>query len=121
MSADTVDTADTGAPPRPRRRATLWIALAFLLAFLWQVYGAVSNLVVWLGFAGVMGRQLTATAWVVLLLGIAIPVVAYAAALLLGRRRRPAGFALVLVLALCASQALSLSQLAFFLSVIGAL
>ncbi|MBW4041148.1 MAG: hypothetical protein HIU86_03340 [Acidobacteria bacterium] len=113
--------AEVVAPPRARRGARIGIALAFLLAFLWQVYGAVSNLVVWLGFAGVLGSGLTATAWVVLLLGIAIPVVAYAAAVVLGRTRRPLGFALVLVLALCASEALSLSQLAFFLSVVGAL
>jgi hypothetical protein len=110
-------------PARPTRRPTrrIVIAVLFLLAFLWQVYGAVSNLAVWLGFADVVGQQLTATAWIVLLLGVAIPVVAYAAAILLGRRRSPLGFALVLVLALCASEALSLSQLAFFLSVVGAL
>jgi hypothetical protein len=110
-------------PARAARRpvARILIAVLFLLAFLWQVYGAVSNLIVWIGFAGVMGQQLTATAWIVLLLGIAIPVVAYAAAIVLGRRRAPLGFALVLVLALCASEALSLSQLAFFLSVVGAL
>ncbi|MGT2425125.1 hypothetical protein [Amnibacterium kyonggiense] len=112
--------ATTAAAPR-RRGARIGIALLFLLAFLWQVYGAVSNLVVWLGFARVMGQQLTATAWVVLLIGIAIPVAGWAAGVVLGRRRSPLGFALVLVLALCASQALSLSQLAFFLSVIGAL
>lgn len=97
------------------------MAVLFLLAFLWQAYGAVSNLVAWLGFATVLREQLTATAWVVLLLGIAIPIVAYAAAVLLGRRRSPIAFALVMVLALCASEALSLSQLAFFLSVVGAL
>ena len=116
-------TADALAPVTPRRRLCLrvLIAVLFLLAFLWQVYGAVSNLLVWLGFANVLGQQLTATAWVVLLLGIAIPVVAYVAAVVLGRRRAPVGFALVLVLALCASEALSLSQLAFFLSVVGAL
>jgi hypothetical protein len=108
-------------PGRGRLGARIAIAAAFLLAFLWQVYGAVSNLVVWLGFAGSLGRQLTATAWIVLVIGIAIPVVAYAAGVFLGRRRRPAVLALVLLLALCASQALSLSQLAFFLSVVGAL
>jgi hypothetical protein len=97
------------------------IAVLFALAFVWQVYGAVSNLIVWIGFANVLGEQLTATAWVVLLLGIAIPVVAFAAGVVLGRKRTPLGFALVLVLALCASEALSLSQLAFFLSVVGAL
>jgi hypothetical protein len=109
--------ARTGSRLGPR----IGIAAAFLLAFLWQVYGAVSNLVVWLGFAGSLGQGLTATAWVVLLLGIAIPVVAYAAGVVLGGRRRPGPFALVLLLALCASEALSLSQLAFFLSVVGAL
>ena len=113
--------ADTAAPPRTRRIAWIWIAALFSLAFLWQVYGAVSNLVAWLGFANVLGEQLTATAWVVLLLGIAIPVVAFVAAVLLGRRRSRVGFALVLLLAVCVSEALSLSQLAFFLSVIGAL
>lgn len=106
---------------RSRRAVRISIAVVFLLAFLWQCYGAVSNLVVWLGFAGVMGRQLSATAWLVLLLGIAIPVVAAAAAVALGWRRSTGVFALALLLALCASQALSLSQLAFFLSVIGAL
>jgi hypothetical protein len=109
------------APQRSRLGVRIAIAVAFLLAFLWQVYGAVSNLLVWLGFAGALGRQLTATAWVVLIIGIAIPVVAYIAGVVLGRRRRPGGFALVLLLALCASEALSLSQLAFFLSVVGAL
>lgn len=109
------------AAPPARRGARIGIAVAFALAFLWQVYGAVSNLLAWLGFATVLGQQLTGTAWVVLLLGIAIPVAAFVAALLLGRKRRPVGFALVLVLALCASEALSLSQLAFFLSVVGAL
>jgi hypothetical protein len=107
------------ARPRPGPRTA--VAVAFLLAFLWQLYGAVSNLLVWLGFAGTLGRQLTATAWVVLLIGIAIPVAAFAAGMVLGRRRRAAVLALVLLLALCVSQALSLSQLAFFLSVVGAL
>lgn len=113
----------TAVRPRPRSRlgARIAVALAFLLAFLWQVDGAVSNLLVWLGFAGSLGRQLTATAWIVLLIGIAIPVVAYAAAVVLGRRRRAGVLALVLLLALCVSEALSLSQLAFFLSVVGAL
>ena len=109
------------APQRSRAGVRIAIAVAFLLAFLWQVYGAVSNLLVWLGFAGALGRQLTATAWVVLVIGIAIPVVAYVAGVVLGRRRRSGGLALVLLLALCASEALSLSQLAFFLSVVGAL
>jgi hypothetical protein len=120
VSAPAADGVVTGTS-RPRRGARIAVAALFLLAFLWQLYGAVSNLVVWLGFAVAMGRQLSATAWLVLLLGIVIPVVAAAVGVVLGRKRRPAVFALVLLLALAASQALSLSQLAFFLSVIGAL
>jgi hypothetical protein len=57
----------------------------------------------------------------VLLLGIAIPVVGSVVGLALGRKRRPAPFALILLLALCVSEALSLGQLAFFLSVTGTL
>jgi hypothetical protein len=109
------------AQPTWRRAPRVLVVVLFLLGFLWQVYGAVSNLVVWLNFAGLMGSGLSAFAWVVLLAGIAIPVAAFVAALLVARRRRVASLALVLVLALCVSEALSLSQLAFFLSVIGAL
>lgn len=110
------------APARTARLAPrIAVAAVLALAFLWQVYGAVSNLAVWLRFANLMGSGLSAFAWIVLLAGIAIPAVAYAAALVLGRRRPARSLALILVLALCVSEALSLSQLAFFLSVIGAL
>lgn len=113
-------TAVEAAPSR-RLLPRVVVALLFLLAFAWQVYGAISNLVVWLGFAALMGRGLSAFAWVVLLVGVVIPVIGYVAALVAGRRRRTGTLALILLLALCVSQALSLSQLAFFLSVIGAL
>jgi hypothetical protein len=108
-------------PPRPALAGRIAVAAAFLLAFLWQVWGAISNLVVWLTFAGLRGGGLTATAWIVLIAGIAIPVAAYIAGVVAGRRRRPGPLALILLLALCVSQALSLDQLSFFLSVIGAL
>ena len=85
------------------------------------MYGAISNLVVWVRFAAVLGGPLSAFAWVVLVLGVVIPVAA-------ARRRPGAGppqprgaLALILLVALCVSEALSLSQLAFFLSVVGAL
>lgn len=108
-------------PPVGRLAPRVGLAALLLLAFLWQVYGAVSNLVAWLGFAGLMGSGLSATAWLVLVAGIVIPIAAFVAAVVAGGRRRLLSFALVLVLALCVSQALSFSQLAFFLSVIGAL
>ena len=110
-----------GTAPARRRLPRVVVAVLFLLAFAWQVYGAVSNLVVWLGFAALMGRGLSAFAWIVLLAGIVIPVAAFVLALVSGLRRRTGPLALILLLALCVSQALSLSQLAFFLSVIGAL
>jgi hypothetical protein len=113
--------AGTTTTPAGRLAPRIAVAAAFALGFLWQVYGAVSNLLVWLNFAGLMGSGLSAFAWVVLLVGIVIPVAAFGAALLVGRRRTARSLALVLVLALCVSEALSLSQLAFFLSVIGAL
>ncbi|WP_375388947.1 hypothetical protein [uncultured Amnibacterium sp.] len=109
--------AERAARPAPR----IAVTILFSLGFLWQVYGAVSNLIVWLTFAGSMGSGLSAVAWIVLLAGIVVPVVAFAAAVVVGRRRRAGSLALVLLLALCVSEALSLSQLAFFLSVIGAL
>ncbi|HEV7623909.1 MAG TPA: hypothetical protein VGO26_07225 [Amnibacterium sp.] len=106
-------TAVVEAPPtRPGLR--LAIALAFLLAFLWELLGAVSNLLAWAGFAAALHRQLSAFAWLVLGGGVLVPVVAYALAVLLGRRRTPGTFALILLVAYAASQALTLSLLAFF-------
>ena len=101
------------APPR-RPGLRLAIALAFLLAFLWELLGAVSNLLAWAGFAAVLHRQLSAFAWLVLGAGVLLPVVAYVLAVLLGRARRPGTLALMLVVAYAASQALTLSLLAFF-------
>jgi hypothetical protein len=115
-------TAQQAAPrSAPRLGPRILVAALFLLGFLWQVYGAVSNLVVWVRFAGLMGSGLSAFAWIVLLAGIVIPVAAFAAAVVVGRRRALGSLALILLLALCVSEALSLTQLAFFLSVIGAL
>jgi hypothetical protein len=108
-------------PARARLGARIVIAVAFLLAFGWQIFGAVSNLLAWIRLAVLAGGQLTATAWVVLILGIAIPTVVYVVALVFARRRSPLPLALILVLALCVSEALSLAQLAFFLSVVGSL
>ena len=113
----TAEVRPTGSRPGAR----VAIAVAFLLAFGWQIFGAVSNLLAWIRLAVLAGGQLTATAWVVLILGIAIPTVVYVVAVVFARKRRPAPFALILVLALCVSEALSLAQLAFFLSVVGSL
>jgi hypothetical protein len=109
----------TVTAPARRPGARLAVALAFLLAFLWELLGAASNLLAWAGFAAVLHRQLSAFAWTVLLVGIAIPAVAYGAAVVLGRGRPPGSLALLLLVAFCASEALSLGVLAFFQAAIG--
>ena len=100
------------SPRRPGLR--LAIALAFLLVFLWELLGAVSNLLAWAGFAAVLHRQLSAFAWLVLGGGVLVPIAAYVLAVVLGRGRTPGTLALMLVVAYAASQALTLSLLAFF-------
>jgi hypothetical protein len=100
--------------PRSRPGVRLAVALAFLLAFLWELLGAVSNLLAWAGFAAVLHRQLSAFAWLVLGTGVVVPVAAFGLAVLLGRRRTAGTLALMLLVAYAASQALTLSLLAFF-------
>lgn len=97
------------------------VAAAFAVGFLWQVLGAVSNLLVLLGFAAAQGRQLNTTVLGILLVGLLIPLAAFAVAVVIGRRSAAGPLALILLAALCASQALGLSQLAFFQSVVGGL
>jgi hypothetical protein len=105
---------------RPRHRGgRLATVLAFSLLFLWELWGAVSNLVLWLSLAARVHGSLTTFAWVVLLAGLAIPVAAFAASLVIGRRRGAASLARILLVAYCASQAVTLSVLAFFNAGIG--
>lgn len=106
-------TAAVDAPPR-RRAAGLAVTLAFSLLFLWELWGAVANLIFWLSLAAGVNRALTTFAWVVLLAGLAIPVTAFAAALVVGRGRGATSRARILLVAYCASQAVTLSVLAYF-------
>jgi hypothetical protein len=110
----------TGGTAIERRSAApLAVALAFLLVFLWELLGAVSNLLAWAGFAAVLHRQLSAFAWLVLLAGLVIPVLAYGITVALGRRRSAGTLALMFLVAFAASEALNLSLLAFFQAGIG--
>ena len=105
---------------RPGRRGgRLAVVLAFALLFLWELWGAVANLVFWLSLASSVNRGLTTFAWLVLLVGLAIPVAAFAAALIIGRNRGAGSRARMLLVAYCASQALTLSVLAYFNAGIG--
>jgi hypothetical protein len=110
----------TVAVAAPRRRGgRLAVVLAFSLLFLWELWGAVNNLVFWLTLAMSVHRSLTTFAWLVLLAGLAIPVTAFAAALVVCRGRGAASRARILLVAYCASQALTLSVLAYFNAGIG--
>ena len=95
--------------------------VAFLVAQVWQVLGAVSDLLLWLGLAATTHGRLSGTAWSLLLLGLAIPVAASVLGLLAARRRGSAAAALILLAALGASRALGVTQLAFFLQLVGSL
>lgn len=99
----------------------LAVALVFLVAFLWQVLGAVSNLLSFVSLAATFHAQLSAFALVLLTAGLAIPVVAFAGGLVAGRRSAAGPLALILLAALCASLALGVTQLAFFQAGIGTL
>ena len=101
-----------------RRGAKPAVVLAFCLGYLWELFGAVSNLLAWLQFAALSRAQLTAFAWLVLVLGLVIPVLAFVLGLLLARGRGAASTARILLVAFCASEALTLSVLAFFEAVI---
>ena len=111
-------TAVADSPPR-HRGASLAVVLAFSLLFLWELWGALNNLIFWLSLAASVNRSLTTFAWLVLLAGLAVPVAAFAAALVVGRRRGAASRARILLVAYCASQAVTLSVLACFNAGIG--
>ena len=105
---------------RPRRRGLVaGVVVLFALLFAWQLLGAVTNLLFWLGLAAAAEQSLSAFAWLVLVGGIAVPVVAFLFALAFGRRRPPGTLALLLLLAFCAAQALGLTLLAAFLDAAG--
>jgi hypothetical protein len=102
-----------------RRGAGVAVVLAFSLLFLWELWGGVANLIFWVSLATSVNRALTTFAWLVLLAGLAIPVMTFAAAVVLGRGRGAASRARILLVAYTASQALTLSVLAYFTAGIG--
>ncbi len=105
-------TAVTARARRSPRR--LMTVLLFVLPFAWELLGAISNLLAWLDLAALAHEGLTAFAWGVLLAGIGVPVAAYIVALLVARGRGAASTARILLIAFCASEAVTLSVLAFF-------
>lgn len=95
---------------RAGRRLVIWITAVVVVGLLlaWDVWEAIGNLVGLRANAAYLGTELNPTGWVVLLLGLVLPVLCFVAALVLGRGRSlPVRIAL-LVAALCLSAALSL-------------
>ena len=86
------------------------------ICFAWQLKDAVIDLIALLNLAAISGRSLTAFVWVVLVLGFVIPILAFAVAVAVTRGRPPLVLAGALLVAFCASEALSLSVLSLFQS-----
>lgn len=93
------------------RPATIVVALIFAVLFALAEVTPVSNLVALPAFYEFFGIG-DATPWVLLVLGVAIPPVAYVAALLLGRGRPVFQRALMLTVALATTFALQFSVMA---------
>lgn len=106
----------SASPRAGSRRATLGVLLLGAICFAWQIKDAVINLIALLGLAAASGRSLTAFVWVVLVLGFVIPILAFAVAITVSRRRAPLVLAGALLTAFCAAEALSLSVLSLFQS-----
>ena len=94
-------------PARRSRRAVLGVLLVAVLCYAWQLKDAVIDLIALLSLAAASGRSLTAFVWLVLALGFVIPVLAFVIAVAVTRRRPPRVLAGALLVAFCASEALS--------------
>ncbi|MBG6056253.1 putative membrane protein [Salinibacterium sp. CAN_S4] len=84
------------------------LAVVFGLFFAWDTWEAVSNLVALPGFYDYAGFGSENVPWWLLIIGVAIPVVVFAAALLLGRGRPLLVKAILLVVGLAVTSALGL-------------
>jgi hypothetical protein len=92
-------------------RSAVVVVLLFAVLFALAEVTPVSNLVALPGFYDYYGIG-EATPWVLLVLGVALPVVIYVVALLLGRGRALFGRALILTVALASTFALEFGVMA---------
>ena len=107
----------TEAPDRREFWAKLAVILAFALYYIWDVFEAVSNLIGVLLYAATLGGQLNSFAWLVLITGILLPIVFFAAAVVVARKRTKGPTALILFVGIAAVSTLSLSLEALVRSV----
>lgn len=104
-----------------RSRATVlpgWLvttlAVVFALPFAYIVWQAISRLVIIVQLAGESGVSLSGIGWVVLLLAIIIPIVAFLIAAWTGRRQGVLGVVLLFLTAFAVTAALTLGMTAIF-------
>ncbi len=94
------------------RKITGWALFALLTGlYAYMVVAAAGNLVLLPEMGAQLGLAVNATGWFWLWLGIALPVLAYAIALLAGRRRRGGSRLLILATALAMTAAIQLEIL----------
>ena len=110
----TSETPAVRTPSRSPRWLTLTLAILFGLFFAYDVWEAVGNLAGVSIVASGLETSINALGWVVLIVGILLPVVVFAAAYWLGRRRDPLAQLLLYLAGLGVVAALSLSLLALF-------
>lgn len=108
----------TSAEPDTRAHAPAWLtltlAIVFGLLFAYDVWEAVGNLVGVNVVASGLETSINALGWVVLISGILLPVLVFALAYRLGRRRDPLAQVLLYLAGLGTVAAVSLSLLALF-------
>ncbi|MCU1442140.1 MAG: hypothetical protein JWQ59_290 [Cryobacterium sp.] len=115
-------TEPAGASPSTGTTRTdstpLWLAVTiavfFGLFFAYDAWEAVGNLLGLNAAAGQLGTTLSGFGWGVLILGILLPILVFALAFWLGRRRRAGVQALLFFVGLCLSAVLSLDIFVMF-------
>lgn len=102
----------------PARRTPFWVevalAIAFGLFFAYDAWEAVGNLVGIAAVASTLGTAITGLGWVVLIAAILLPVLLFAVAFLVGRRRPAVVQAALYLTGLAVSAALYLDILLMF-------
>lgn len=108
----------TSTAQSTRARTPLWLtvtlAILFGLLFAYDVWEAVGNLAGVSIIASGLETSINALGWVVLIVGILLPVAVFALAFWLGRRRDALSQILLYLAGLGAVAALSLSLLSLF-------
>ena len=104
--------------PAPARRTPFWLeltlAIGFGLFFAYDAWEGVGNLIGMGGVAASLETSITGLGWVVLIAAILLPVVLFAVAFLLGRRRTAVVQAMLYLTGLAVSAVLYLDILLTF-------